>query len=86
MIPVRTEEMKSTLAAPAGYESSCAALPVLFTKNPDGQVVIVSAWMPTEKELKDLNEGKPVLLFVYGVTHPMVALGVMEVEPCITKN
>lgn len=37
---------------------------------------MISAWAPTKAELKSLNEGKPVFLWIQGTTHPVVSLSV----------
>lgn len=42
----------------------------------DEDNTFVTAWYPTPDELKALNAGEPVMLFVYGTGHPPVMLGV----------
>lgn len=37
---------------------------------------MISAWQPSPAELKRLNEGKPVFLFIQGTVHPVVSLDV----------
>jgi hypothetical protein len=39
---------------------------------------MVSAWVPSEKELRALNEGKPLFLGISGKVHPVVFLFVEE--------
>ena len=39
---------------------------------------MISAWQPTEAELKRIAEGKPVFLFIQGQVHPVVSLAVGE--------
>lgn len=39
---------------------------------------MISAWQPTEAELKRIAEGKPVFLFIQGRVHPVVSLAVGE--------
>ena len=66
------------LGAPVGWdqkEMPCGALPITRTKV-DGQDVMVSFWRPTAFELERLNQGGTVALWVYGVAHPPVAVGV----------
>lgn len=60
------------LKGPSSMEN-CSDLPVV---KKDG--MMVSAWMPTPAELKLLNDGQPVYLFVWGERHPPVALAVPE--------
>lgn len=38
----------------------------------------ISAWTPTPDELKALNSGAPVYLFIYGNSHPPVYVGVKQ--------
>ena len=44
----------------------------------DREGFMVSAWQPTEAELKRLNEGQPILLHIAGRIHPVVSLGVAD--------
>jgi hypothetical protein len=39
---------------------------------------MISAWIPTETELKRLNAGMPVHLHIKGQVHPVVAISVGE--------
>lgn len=41
---------------------------------------MISAWQPSETELKRLNEGQPLFLHIQGHEHPVVALTVAENE------
>lgn len=38
----------------------------------------ISAWLPTPDELRALNAGAPVYLFIYGNGHPPVYVGVKQ--------
>jgi hypothetical protein len=66
------------LGAPAEWDHStdglCHTLEICDTA--DG--FMVSAWQPSALELERLNAGKPVLLYIQGVAHPVVALEVPE--------
>lgn len=42
----------------------------------EGQVILDSFWQPSAEELAKLNEGRPVVLRVYGRQHPAVYVGV----------
>lgn len=52
-------------------DEECSSLHVLV----EGDAMI-SAWHPTPEELKALNAGQPVYLYIYGSAHPPVAIGV----------
>lgn len=41
-----------------------------------GQVTIATFWLPTEEELRSLNSGASVVLYVLDNMHPCVAIGV----------
>ena len=66
------------LGAPAGWEQGelpCSALAVTDTEV-GGAAAIASFWVPSPEELKLLNEGGTVALFVIGYGMPPVALSV----------
>lgn len=66
------------LGAPADWDHSttpCGALPATRTEH-EGNPVIVSFWKPTAEELHQLQAGATVALWVYGTSHPVVAVGV----------
>lgn len=60
------------LGAPHGMDN-CDSLPATMMTEPEP--MIASFWRPTESELKILNEGGSVILYVFGTAHPPVALG-----------
>lgn len=39
---------------------------------------MISAWQPTPAELERITDGKPIFLFIQGVSHPVVSLAVGE--------
>lgn len=66
------------LGAPQGWDQKelpCGALPVTITTE-EGRPVMVSFWKPDAEELAVLNAGGSVSLWVHGVGHPVVAMGV----------
>lgn len=76
MLVQRIEGTTKIFGAPADWKddgSSCVGLPVKEVETEQGQFM-VSAWEPTPDELKALNEGASVQLWVRGVGHPVVAL------------
>jgi hypothetical protein len=63
------------LGAPAGWDGhrhgDCQVLPI---RDRDGYMQ--SAWYPTEEEIALLVLGKPVVLTVWGTSHPPVSVNV----------
>ena len=60
--------------APRGWTESngpCGALPIVYRKDSFGNPESVSAWKPTEDELRMLNEGGFVILSVVGWQVPV---------------
>lgn len=72
-------EATRNLGAPANWDHSvpCDSLPVRDVMTEIGNVM-VSAWIPSNAELGRLLDGKPVLLYVYGNSHPPVMIEVGE--------
>lgn len=63
------------LGAPTNWDHEkdgiCHTLEIL-----DHDGWMISAWMPSEIEIKAINAGSPVLLYVQGKAHPVVSLAV----------
>lgn len=85
------KEFDFALNAPKNWKPSrdgaCAALPVrcILFDNQDNsydvrQPGFQSFWRPTTEELELLKAGHCITLFVIGSSHPVVALGVEQVE------
>lgn len=68
-----------TLGKPANWDDErdgkCSGLPILDAQLPDGQPVMISAWHPTPEDLRVLQAGGALYLWVYGRAHPVVSLG-----------
>lgn len=78
MLPTQHPSNNGVLGAPTSWDQSatpCSALAITRTEV-DGHQVIASFWRPDSVELAMLQAGKPVVLFVYGSTHPVVSMGV----------
>lgn len=70
------------LGAPRDWDHSkgeCEGLPVVDFETEHGPMMM-SAWKPNADDLKALNEGKPILLMIYGRSHPVVSVAVQR-EP-----
>lgn len=66
------------LGAPNGWDQQqieCGALPITQV-SVEGTTAMVSFWRPSDDELKALNAGASLRLWVYGTAHPPVALDV----------
>lgn len=66
------------LGAPPGWDQGalpCGALAITRTVV-DGQPAMVSFWRPTPLELQLLQEGGTVAVWVYGLAHPPISVGV----------
>ena len=55
----------------------CAGLPVLDV-TVEGVSYMVSRWEPSPDDLKKLNAGGAVELWISGTVHPVVGLGVTD--------
>ena len=56
----------------------CGGLPTALLEGPGGIQYWVSAWEPTPEELKLLNKGASIHLYISALVHPVV---VMQVNP-----
>lgn len=74
MKPIKTKFATHDLAKPENWDEEtqgpCGSLPVAFVP---GQG-FVSFWQPTPEELKMLNAGGAVKLWVVNTSHPPVSL------------
>lgn len=72
-----TQHTSNNRVLGAGNNPNCGALPITDTELNDVPAV-ASFWLPDADELKLLNEGKPVVLFICGHTHAPVYVGVAK--------
>lgn len=78
MVITQHPSNNSVLGAPPGVSiEDCRALPI--TRGlVDGKPVCISYWKPTDAEIELILRGKCVALWVWGMTHAPVAVGVDE--------
>jgi hypothetical protein len=57
----------------------CDGLPTTVMLG-DGGEIVASFWRPSPEELKTLTEGGSVVLYVWGMMHPPVSIGVVTKE------
>lgn len=75
MIINRIDKATRVLGAPPGQEDTVQGLPVREVMSSIGRAM-VSSWEPSADELRRLNAGEPVQLWIYGFSHPVVSLSV----------
>lgn len=73
------------LGAPVNWDeketgTKCIGLPIRDMVTEGRQPVMVSAWEPTEDELKAMAKGATVYLYVWGRSHPPVMILVDTAE------
>lgn len=59
----------------------CHDLPVLQMTHKEGekeQIFCISAWLPSEKDLEEINKGNPIYLQIYGGQPPVAVYTVNE--------
>ncbi len=80
MNPTKIPGANRDFGAPIGWDSDkageCSTLPV----RDDGSI-LHSAWLPNTEERAALAAGKPVILMIWGRSHPVVAVSVEAVLP-----
>ncbi len=75
MRPLQLANATRRMAAPAEWDHArdgiCHTLEIC-----DQNGWMVSAWKPTEAEIRRLVQGQPIVLAIQGVVHPVVSLSV----------
>lgn len=65
------------LGAPPGVAiEDCSALPITRTYDEAGREVVASYWKPSPEEIEAIVAGRPVVLIVWGRTHPPLIVAV----------
>lgn len=70
MFPLAINPHTRIMKGPEGVQD----LHIQDVHDPDIGNWQVSAWEPTPLELERIKEGKPILLYIAGVQHPIVSL------------
>ena len=68
--PYRTRIINAPASCP-----ECHPLELCDAKTSSGPVMI-SAWEPSDEEIEAIKNGERIWLFIYGASHPMVAITV----------
>lgn len=80
MEAIKLPEMNRELKPPKDWDAEkhgeCVPLPV-FAEVVNGDMRLTSAWKPAPIELEALYDGQPVLLTIFGTTHPACVVGVL---------
>ncbi len=79
MRPIPIKGCTRRMGAPPNWnhetDGICHTLEILDQVVDDSHWM-TSAWIPTEKELKQLNDGFPILLSIQGSRHPVVSMAI----------
>ena len=78
MKPVELENPDIVLRGPADMPGCGDLTAIMVSEN--GYPGFVSLWKPSQAELAALMKGGAVTLSVVGMSHPPVALGVMDIS------
>lgn len=66
------------IGAPANWDHEkngiCHTIEVIDQADEQGINWMQTAWMPTPEEMKQLNDGFPIILSIAGTRHPVVSL------------
>jgi hypothetical protein len=74
MLPVKTPRTNRTFILPGGTEEN--NLPLEVTNDADGLTVFRSTWQLTDEERRWIAAGANIVLTVWGLNHPPVAMHV----------
>ncbi|MDP3853650.1 hypothetical protein [Phenylobacterium sp.] len=81
MIPGRVAHFTRDLGKPADWDEArdghCSSLPIR-DEPIEGYPTMLSAWTLLPGQLERLQAGAPVMLRIFGVSHPVVSLDVGE--------
>lgn len=80
MDAIKSATSNHTFGPPESWNNErngeCTPLHVTKTADDGGNAIMQSEWKPNQDELDALNAGAPVVLTVWGVMHPPVAVNV----------
>lgn len=80
MKPIRTEHCNFSLGPPAGWDQErdgeCATLHAERALDERRHPIMRTTWVPDAEELAAISAGAPIVLTVWGMSHPPVALEV----------
>jgi hypothetical protein len=76
MNPTTHSTNNMILGAPKGMDNCVDVAATMFVE--DTQTTIATFWTPTPEEITAINTGASVVLYVWGLQHPPVALGICE--------
>lgn len=79
MNPSRHSTNNMLLGAPKDMEN-CVDIAATMLVGEDTSTIISTFWTPTPEEIKAINSGAKIVLYVWGSQHPPVAIGVCESE------
>lgn len=78
MTPVNFKEANDVLKAPKGQEDQVQDLPIFRCSQEIKGLVMpltISAWKPSEEEIRLISEGGLIYFRCFGKTHPPISIG-----------
>jgi hypothetical protein len=78
MNPTTHSTNNMLLGAPKDMENCIDVAATMMVE--DSSTIITTFWTPTPEEIKAINSGAKVALYVWGTFHPPVAIGICESE------
>lgn len=80
MKPLPIEGCTRRMGAPGDWDHEkdgiCHTLEILDVVDDRQTHWMLSAWLPSEKELELLKQGRPIFLYIQGSRHPVVSMEV----------
>lgn len=73
-----TRELSTPIDWDEELSGHCATLPIRDAITPDGRHWMISAWEPSEAEIKAILRGESIKLWIEGKNHPVVAMSVFN--------
>lgn len=81
MRPITLSDETRRFSAPDGWDEKvdgpCDELSI-YDMNVDGKNIMLSGWIPDERELKRLQQGAVIFLHIHGTVHPVVGLSIQD--------
>lgn len=74
MKPIKIAESNRVYKAPPNWNHQSTECGDLHVRDVEG--MLLSAWQPSPEEQKLIAEGKPIILHIFGHSHPAVSIGV----------
>jgi len=84
MDPLPHPQRTRSFGRPANWDEArdgpCGTLDIADIVTPERYAAMQSLWRPSAEDLNKLNRGGAIALWIYGTTHPVVAMAAIEPE------